>query len=110
MEINDLARSVSEKYLDRSLYKVECFLHEEVRKRFQALMSEFNATSQVPLITHDRQPCHRAVEEEIQRRDTDIDNDIDTVVDAVLRRDPAYPSERVRAYTAYILETASGLW
>jgi hypothetical protein len=64
-EINDLALSVSEKYSDIPLWKVEYFLHGEVRKRFQALMRELDEMSQVPLVTYGRQPWHRAVEDEI---------------------------------------------
>jgi hypothetical protein len=104
-EINDLARSVSEQYPDLPLYKVEYFLHGEARKRFQTLMRELNKMSRVPLVRYGRQPWHTAVEEEIQRRH---DTTIDSVVEATLARDPAYPAGRVRAYATYILETALG--
>jgi hypothetical protein len=108
-EIGDLARSVSEKYPDLPLWKVEYFLHGEVRKRFQELMREIDEMSRVPLVTRNRQPWHQAVEEEIDFQLSRGPTDIDSIADAVVKRDRAYPPERVREYTAYILETSAGL-
>jgi hypothetical protein len=34
---------------------------------------------------------------------------IESIADAVLARDPAYPAVSVREYTAYILETSAGM-
>jgi len=109
-EINDLALSVSEKYSDIPLWKVEYFLHGEVRKRFQALLRELDEMSQVPLVTYGRQPWHRAVEDEINLQLKRGATDVDSVAAAVVQRDSTYPAEQVRAYARYILETSAGLW
>jgi hypothetical protein len=102
-EIDDLARSVREKYPDIKLRQVEYFLQDEVSKRFQALMRELHEMSHVPLVARDRQPSHQAVEEEITFQLKQGGTYIDSVVAAVLKRNPAYPPERVREYATYIL-------
>jgi hypothetical protein len=108
-ELDDLLRSVGEKY-PIQLWKVEYLLHGEARKRFQTLIHELKEMSQVPLVKRDRQLWHQAVEKEIylqlRRRGA---TDIASVVAAVLKRNPDYPSDRVREYTAYILETSAGI-
>jgi hypothetical protein len=108
-EIDDLGRSVWEKYPDLSVYKVEYFLRGEVRQRFQALLCELTEMSCPPLVTRNRQPWHGAVEEEIVFQVEHGSMDIDRIVNAVLGRDPSYPPDRVREYTRYILETATGV-
>jgi hypothetical protein len=108
LEVMDLARSVTEKYPELLLRKVEYFLHGEVRTRFEQLRHDLGEMSSVLLVTRDRQPWHQAVEREIyteMKRGTDIGS----VVTAVMRRDSTYPRDRVRAYAEYILETAAGL-
>jgi len=107
-EINDLALSVSEKYSDIPPWKVEYFLHGEVRKRFQALLRELDEMSQVPLVTYGRQPWHRAVEDEINLQLNRGATDVDSVAAAVVQRDSTYQAELVREYARYILETSAG--
>ena len=109
-ELNALAHPISERYPDLPMGKVEYFLHGEQRARFQELMRELQEISKVPLVTRDRQPWHRAVEEVICcGLHQDGGCTVEDVVDAVLGRDPAYPAAPVRRYVEYLLETSAGM-
>ena len=108
-ELADLAKPISDQFPALPLWKVEYFLHGDARSRFQAILRELAEVADVPLVTHDRQAWHGAVEAEISMQLRRRSCSVESIVGGVLDRDPEYPPARVRAYATYILETSAGM-
>jgi hypothetical protein len=109
-ELNELAHPISAQYPGMKMWQVEYFLHGEDRARFQQLMRELDEMSRVPLAIRNRQPWYRAVEEELHRGPHRIGRcSVESVVQAVLKRDSTYPAGPLRQYVTYILETSAGM-